>query len=119
MINKIMPANQPTTRRLAAFLGMLCLPAMVSAQQSTQSSSRFSQYEAFKPVFYLSDGNDVRTASGRPGSKYWQNAADYKIDVTFDDEKETISGSVLITYKNNSPENLPFLWLQLDQNIYD
>ncbi|RPD42035.1 M1 family peptidase [Chitinophaga barathri] len=98
---------------------MLCVPAMVSAQQSAQSTSKFSQYEAFKPVFYLSDGTEERTASGRPGNKYWQNAADYKIDVTFDDQKETISGSVLITYKNNSPESLPFLWLQLDQNIYD
>ncbi|MBO9151717.1 M1 family metallopeptidase [Chitinophaga sp. GCM10012297] len=113
-----MLANQPTTCRLAAFLGMLCLPAMVSAQ-SAQSTSKFSQYEAFKPVFYLTDGTEERTASGRPGVKYWQNTADYKIDVTFDDQKETISGSVLITYKNNSPENLPFLWLQLDQNIYD
>ena len=114
-----MPAIQQKTARLAAFLGMMSLPAMVSAQQGAASTSKFSQYEAFQPVFYLSDGSDVRTASGRPGSKYWQNAADYKIDVTFDDQKETISGSVLITYKNNSPENLPFLWLQLDQNIYD
>uniref|UniRef100_UPI00263965B0 M1 family metallopeptidase n=1 Tax=Chitinophaga sp. TaxID=1869181 RepID=UPI00263965B0 len=63
-------------------------------------------------------GDDVRTASGRPGTRYWQNAADYKIDVTFDDVKESVSGTVIITYKNNSPENLPFLWLQLDQNIY-
>ncbi|MGN6510534.1 MAG: M1 family peptidase, partial [Chitinophaga sp.] len=114
-----MPAIQLTTRRLATFLGMLCLPAMVSAQQNAASTSRFSQYEAFHPVFYNSDGNDERTSSGRPGPKYWQNAADYKIDVTFDDQAETVSGSVLITYKNNSPESLPFLWLQLDQNIYD
>lgn len=102
-------------RLLAVLLGSLCLPTAVSAQQS---ASKFSAYEAFEPLFYSSDGDDIRTASGRPGSKYWQNAADYKINVQFDDEQNSITGSVVITYKNNSPETLPFLWLQLDQNIY-
>lgn len=110
-----MPALQQQNRWLTILIGCLCLPMALSAQKS---ASRYNAYEAFAPLFYQSEGDDVRTASGRPGSKYWQNGADYRIDVTFDDVKENISGTVLITYKNNSPENLPFLWLQLDQNIY-
>lgn len=111
-----MPAFQRKFAVLAILMGGLSLPMAVSAQQS---ASKFNAYKAFEPVFYEANGDEVRTASGRPGSKYWQNAADYKIDVTFDDVKDNISGTVVITYKNNSPENLPFLWLQLDQNIYN
>lgn len=110
-----MPALRHRYHLLTVLLGSLCLSTTASAQQS---ASKFNPYEAFKPVFYTSDGSDIRTASGRPGSKYWQNSADYKIDVTFDDVKDNISGAVTITYKNNSPEALPYLWLQLDQNIY-
>lgn len=110
-----MPAQPQQKRWLSILMGCVCLPMALSAQQS---ASKYNAYEAFHPLFYESEGNDVRTASGRPGSKYWQNAADYKIDVTFDDVKESISGTVVISYKNNSPEDLPFLWLQLDQNIY-
>lgn len=104
-----------TKNWLAALAGCVCIFSSAAAQQK---ASLYNAYEAFNPDFYPSNGDDVRTASGRPGHRYWQNGADYKIDVKFDDVKETISGSVVITYRNNSPENLPFLWLQLDQNIY-
>lgn len=80
--------------------------------------SKYDQHEAFAPLFYPAYGDDIRTASGVPGAKYWQNAASYKIDVSLDDVAHSISGTVIISYKNNSPEKLPFLWLQLDQNIY-
>lgn len=82
------------------------------------SASRFDQHEAFSPLFYPSYGDDFRAANGTPGPKYWQNAASYKIDVSIDDQEHSITGSVTISYKNNSPQSLPFLWLQLDQNIY-
>ncbi|MGX5820926.1 M1 family metallopeptidase [Chitinophaga lutea] len=111
-----MPVLQQKLRKWSFLLGCACVPAVLSAQERV---SRFNQYEAFAPGFYTAQGDEVRTASGRPGSQYWQNSADYKIDVKFDDVKETIAGTVLITYKNNSSESLPFLWLQLDQNIYD
>jgi hypothetical protein len=58
-----------------------------------------------------------RTAAGRPGPTYWQQKADYSIDVTLDDEKQWITGTETIEYTNNSPEKLHYLWLQLDQNI--
>lgn len=83
-----------------------------------QTASVYDQHEVFAPMFYPAYGDDFRTASGVPGPKYWQNAASYKIDVSLNDENHSITGSVIITYTNNSPEQLPFLWLQLDQNIY-
>src|SRR5215467_9066627 len=92
--------------------------AMITGTAFTQPLSKYDQHEAFAPIFYPSYGDDVRTASGTPGPHYWQNRADYKINVTLDDFNHEISGTVLITYKNYSPEKLPFLWLQLDQNIY-
>ena len=83
-----------------------------------QSNSNYDQHEAFAPLFYPSFGDEIRTASGAPGPKYWQNRADYIINVNLDEEQNTIDGSVIISYKNNSPESLGFVWLQLDQNIY-
>lgn len=62
--------------------------------------------------------NDQRIASGAPGPKYWQQRADYVIEVTLDDENQKIIGSELITYHNQSPHDLNYLWLQLDQNRY-
>jgi Peptidase family M1 domain len=84
----------------------------------SQAIGNYDQHEAFAPIFYPAFGDEVRTAAGTPGPKYWQNEADYNIQVTLDDQNHTISGNVQIIYKNNSPESLPFLWLQLDQNIY-
>ena len=61
--------------------------------------------------------NSYRTASGARGHKYWQQKADYVIDVELDDENQTLSGYEVITYTNNSPDPLSYLWLQLEQNI--
>ncbi|MEO6132146.1 MAG: M1 family metallopeptidase [Saprospiraceae bacterium] len=60
--------------------------------------------------------NETRSASGAPGHAYWQNRADYVIDVHLDDHKQYISGKETITYHNQSPDALNYLWLQLDQN---
>ena len=88
-----------------------CLLVLVSAQG-------YDHRKAFDPNFYPQTGNDYRSASGAPGPKYWQNRADYKINCTLNTEQHKVSGEVEITYTNNSPDNLKFLWLQLDQNIY-
>ncbi|MVM29577.1 M1 family peptidase [Spirosoma sp. HMF4905] len=66
----------------------------------------------------MQPGNDYRTGSGAPGPNYWQNRSDYQINVALDDQQNTITGEVTITYKNNSPESLAYLWLQLDQNAF-
>lgn len=61
--------------------------------------------------------NTYRTASGAPGEAYWQQQADYKIKVTLNEDKQTITGSETITYHNNSNDPLRYLWIQLDQNM--
>ncbi len=62
--------------------------------------------------------NEFRTASGAPGNHYYQQKADYKMNITIDDETQKLIGVETITYTNNSPDQLNYLWLQLDQNIY-
>lgn len=81
-------------------------------------ASNYNPSAAFDPLFYTQNGNDLRSASGAPGPKYWQNRVDYAIAVSLDEEKHEVKGNVTITYKNNSPNPLAFLWLQLDQNLF-
>ena len=63
--------------------------------------------------------NDYRSASGAPGHKYWQQRADYQIRAALDPVSKRLSGAETIVYHNFSPDPLPFLWVQLDQNIFD
>jgi len=91
---------------------------MALALMSIAQESKYDQREAFHPQFYPYPGNEYRSASGEPGPRYWQNRADYKINATLDTATHTVTGEVEIIYTNNSPDNLKFLWLQLDQNIY-
>ncbi|QMU30406.1 M1 family metallopeptidase [Adhaeribacter radiodurans] len=88
------------------------------AQVTSGTTSKYDQLKVFDPLFYKENGNQYRTAGGAPSSKYWQNRADYQITVSLDTAQHQVSGSTIITYTNNSPDELPFLWLQLDQNIY-
>lgn len=83
-----------------------------------QESPKYDYTEAFKPFFYPQTGTETRSASGQPGHKYWQNSADYQLNVSLDENKNEISGTAEITYTNNSPDALSFLWLQLDQNLF-
>ncbi len=65
----------------------------------------------------LPSPNTYRTASGTPGKDYWQQQADYEMEVELDDQKQRITGKETITYFNNSPDQLTYLWVQLDQNM--
>ncbi|HEY9046704.1 MAG TPA: M1 family metallopeptidase, partial [Ohtaekwangia sp.] len=91
------------------------LTVMFSSSVSGQS---YNQHEAFAPFFYPMYGDKVRAADGTPGPDYWQNKADYAIDASLNDQDHSVKGNVTITYTNNSPQSLSFVWLQLDQNIY-
>lgn len=91
----------------------------LSATAQEEPAGNYDPHAAFSPLFYTQNGNEFRSASGYPGAKYWQNKADYNISATLDDQKNTVSGTVTITYKNNSPDQLPYLWLQLDQNLFE
>jgi hypothetical protein len=85
-----------------------CLPIIANSQ------SKFAQLDQELPT-----PNEYRTAGGAPGHNYYQQKADYKIALTIDDATQKLSGEETITYTNNSPDKLEYLWLQLDQNIYD
>jgi len=85
-----------------------------SAQTIEQLNDKFRQLSDE----VLPTPNVYRAASGAPGHKYWQQQADYNIDVTLDDEKQRIIGAARIKYHNNSPDTLRYLWLQLDQNRF-
>jgi hypothetical protein len=101
-------------KTLLFFIGLCTV--LISFSQTT--TSNYDNREAFNPQFYPYPGNDFRSASGEPGPKYWQNRADYKINCTLDTGKNSVAAEVEINYTNNSPDNLKFLWLQVDQNIY-
>jgi len=100
-----------------------CLAVLLATNHSfiraqTAPASNYDQHKAFDPLFYTQNGNEFRSAGGAPGPKYWQNRSDYAINVTLDTAQHRLSGSVQITYTNNSPDTLSFVWLQLDQNVY-
>lgn len=80
--------------------------------------TKYDYHETFGPNFYTKNGNEYRAATGEPGPKYWQNRADYQLDVKLNEEQNEISGSVILTYTNNSPQKLDFVWMQLDQNLF-
>jgi hypothetical protein len=99
-------------------LFLLSLYSLSKGIAQSPDAARFDQHAAFNPLFYPSNGTVYRSATGSPGAKYWNNRADYKINATLDTAAHALSGSVTIAYTNNSPDDLAFLWLQLDQNIY-
>lgn len=95
------------------FLVLLFGPILIQAQDTPPKWG--GKFEQLGPM--LPTPNEYRSGSGAPGPEYWQQQADYKIDVTLDDNTQRVSGTETITYHNNSPDVLKYLWLQLDQNI--
>jgi hypothetical protein len=81
-----------------------------------QKNPSYNTHKAFDPDFNSVPGTFYRSGSGQPGPGYWQNRADYKIDAKLDEIDTSISGREEITYTNNSPDNLSFVWLQIEQN---
>ncbi len=95
---------------------LIIVPMLLKAQDTKQfnGNTRFEQLEKILPT-----PNTYRTASGAPGKDYFQMRADYDIKAELDEPNNKIIGSETITFYNNSPDVLTFLWLQLDQNIFD
>ncbi|WP_077342506.1 M1 family metallopeptidase [Pseudocolwellia agarivorans] len=93
---------------------VVCLSIATSTTalaKSTVNDDKFRQLEEILPT-----PNIYRTASGAPGHKYWQQEVDYEIEIKLDDKTQQLTGSETLNYKNNSPDNLRYIWLQLDQN---
>jgi hypothetical protein len=100
--------------RRFCFSLILVLCSVVGYGDDVGSGARkFAQMGAELPT-----ANVYRTASGAPGHAYWQQRADYEIDVRLDENKRTITGSEVISYRNNSPDTLRYIWIQLDQNRF-
>jgi len=97
--------------RLPIGLAALCLT--ISAFAAEPFDDKFRQLDELLPT-----PTTIRTASGAPGAAYWQQRADYQIRATLDEASRSISGAETITYHNNSPDSLGYLWVQLDQNIF-
>ena len=80
--------------------------------------TQYDYHELWKPFFYTKNGNEYRAADGQQGPKYWQNRADYQLSAKLNEETNEITGSEVLTYTNNSPQKLDFIWMQLDQNLF-
>ncbi|RLD24088.1 MAG: M1 family peptidase, partial [Bacteroidetes bacterium] len=91
------------------WVAFLMLPFLVNAQNW---QGKFEQLGDILPT-----PNSYRTASGQPGYKYWQQQADYIINVSIDEKTLVLTGSEEITFFNKSPHSLKYLWIQLDQNV--
>ena len=98
----------------------LLLPTLALAQEQNLEGPKqgHTNQNKFRQLYNeFSTPNDYRTASGAPGAAYYQQRADYVMDIKIDDETQRLYGEETITYTNNSPDVLAYLWVQLDQNI--
>jgi hypothetical protein len=101
------------------FIGVVFLFSGAVAQEEVGIDTKYDPHALFSPLFYPVGGTISRAATGEPNVGYWQNKADYQIAASLNDVTHEISGTVIITYKNNSPHVLPFLWLQVEQNLFN
>ncbi len=99
-------------KNLFAFFVMIGLVVQGYSQDQNKWKGKFEQLDYLLPT-----PNEYRSGSGAPGPKYWQQKADYVIDAELDEPTNQLHGKETITYYNNSPETISFLWLQLDQNV--
>ncbi|MEO8235796.1 MAG: M1 family metallopeptidase [Flavobacterium sp.] len=92
--------------------------AVQAQDQQVKSVSKYECQAAFAPNFYSKNATDTHSASGQPGEKYWQNKVDYQLTATLNEKKNEIIGSEILTYTNNSPDKISFLWMNVDQNLF-
>ena len=99
-------------------IGFLLLSFVFMPQFNAQTKQGHTNENKFRQMYdLLATPNEQHNATGAPGKGYTQQKVDYVIDVTLDDDKKQITGAETITYHNNSPDKLEFLWVQLDQNM--
>ncbi len=99
---------------------LLCLLATSSLAQNIQNNPRADHGNKFEQLgSILADPNSFRSASGAPGHLYWQQRADYEIDAVLNEAELKLEGKERVTYYNNSPDIISYLWLQLDENQHD
>ncbi|NNF04009.1 MAG: M1 family metallopeptidase [Rhodothermales bacterium] len=96
---------------------LLAGPVLGQNWRNVDGDVRSGNHSMFRPIDSWPDPTTVRGASGAPGVEYWQQRADYVIETRLDTVSHSVSGSETITYHNNSPDVLTFVWVQLDQNV--
>ena len=103
------------------FTSLLLSVSLISAyaQNTDPDSLSYNPHDFFTEVFNPPPGDAYRSANGTPGPLYWQNSASYLIHATLSEKDTSITGDVQISYTNNSPDKLDYLWLQLDQNLFN
>ncbi|MGN6340444.1 MAG: M1 family metallopeptidase [Ginsengibacter sp.] len=106
-------------KRLTSLFFYFAAAIMLSPSVAAQDSTLYNKNEVFDPTFLTQQGTEFRSANGAPGPKYWQNVASYTIHATLDEKDTALKGNVAINYTNNSPDELKYLWLQLDQNLFE
>ena len=99
---------------LSFLLLSTCSVLIAQDIRNNPSSNHGNKFEQLGTI--LPTPNEYRTASGAPGPKYWQQRADYDIKATLDEKNLLLTGAETVTYFNNSPDVLTYLWLQLDEN---
>ena len=102
--------------RFVFALAFMLLAQVCFSQLRNPGSNHGNKFEQMD--YLLQDPNEYRTASGAPGPKYWQQRADYDITVDIDEVKNILTGAETVTYFNNSPDVLKYIWLQLDENFH-
>jgi len=107
-----------TAFRCALALFLIASFASAAPAAEKPATSKYDPLALFAPFNHQNPVNRYRAADGQPGPDYWQNRADYEIHATLDPKAKTLTGTETITYTNNSPQALGYLWLQLDQNLY-
>ncbi|WP_109698444.1 M1 family metallopeptidase [Chitinophaga deserti] len=103
--------------KLRSILGSILVAAPLVTLAQNPGSNHGNRFEQLG--YLLTDPNMYRSASGVPGPKYWQQRADYDITAELDEVARKLTGSETVTYYNNSPDPLTYIWLQLDENEHD
>jgi len=116
-------AQRPTRSITPRGIVASCIFALLLASPATAQPLVNSKFDGRPDPFYpidmwLTSPNQQRLASGAPGPDYWQQQADYEIDITLDDTRQSIRGNETVKYKNRSPHSLSYIWFQLDQNAF-
>lgn len=109
------------TPYLALFFGVTTLQAQEAktvVPVNNKVISKYNYHDTFGPNFYTKNGTDSHSASGQPGAKYWQNRADYQLTAVLNEKNNEVIGSEILTYTNNSPDKISFLWMNVDQNLF-
>ena len=107
-------------KKITLILSFFFITALAFAQDKKVEEKKGGHYNIskFRQLKQeLATPNVYRTASGAPGHEYYQQKADYKMDIILDDKNQKLYGEQTVTYYNNSPDDLEYLWVQLDQNI--